>query len=171
MPKSTLRIVALCALLLIGLTPSASRAALAEPSGRILLSVTGRIAETNQEGRAEFDRQMLEALGTVTLRTWTPWTDGVVEFEGVPAARVLDAVGAAGSVLRAIASNDYSTEIPLEELRKYPAILAMRMNGERLRLRDKGPLWIVMPWTDHPELDNQASRHWSVWQLRAIEVR
>jgi hypothetical protein len=171
MPKSILRSAAMCGLLLIGLTASESMAALAEPSGRVLLSVTGKITETNGEGRAEFDRQMLEALGTVRLRTWTPWTDGVVEFEGVPARRILDAVGAAGSVLVAIATNEYSAKIPVERLRKYPVILAMSMNGKQLRLRDKGPLWIVMPWSDYPELDNQESRHWSVWQLRQIEIR
>jgi hypothetical protein len=171
MTKSIVRIAAACGLLLLGLTASESKAALPAPSGPVLLSVTGRIAETNGEGRAEFDRQMLEALGTVRLRTWTPWTDDVVEFEGVPAARLLDAVGAAGNVLLALAMNEYSVEIPVELVRSYPVILAMSMNGERLRLRDKGPLWIIMPWSDYPELDSEESRYWSVWQLRLIDVR
>ena len=171
MRRSIVRIAAACSLLLLGLTASESRAAPSPPSSPVLLSVTGRIAATNGEARAEFDRQKLEARGTVRLRTWTPWTDGVVEFEGVPAARVLDAVGAAGNVLMALARNEYSVEIPVELVRKYPVILAMSMNGERLRLRDKGPLWIVMPWSDYPELDNQESRYWSVWQLSSIDVR
>jgi hypothetical protein len=171
MQRSIVHIAAACGLLLLGLTASESKAALPAPSGPVLLSVTGRIAETNGEGRAEFDRQMLEALGTVRLTTWTPWTDTVAEFEGVPAGRVLDAVGADGTVVMALASNEYSVEIPVELLREYPVILAMSMNGERLRLRDKGPLWIVMPWSDYPELDSQESRYWSVWQLRSIDVR
>jgi hypothetical protein len=153
MPKSILRVAAACGLLLLGFAPSESRAALATPSGPVLLSVTGKITETNGEGRAEFDREMLEALGMVRLTTWTPWTDAVAEFEGVPAGRVLDAVGAEGTVAMALARNDYSVEIPVELLREYPVILAMSMNGERLRLRNKGPLWIVMPWSDYPELD------------------
>ena len=171
MLKSILRVAAACGLLLLGLVPSESRAALPAPSGPVLLSVTGKIAETNGEGRAEFDRTMLEALGMVRLRTWTPWTDAVAEFEGVPAGRVLEAVGAAGTVVMALARNDYSVEIPVELLREYPVILAMSMNGERLSLRNKGPLWIVMPWSDYPEFDSEASRYWSVWQLRLIDVR
>jgi hypothetical protein len=171
MPKWILRVAAACGLLLLGFAASESRAALPAPSGPVLLAVTGKIAETNGEGRAEFDRKMLEALGTVTLTTWTPWTDAVAEFEGVPAGRVLDAVGAEGTVVMALASNDYSVEIPVELLREYPVILAMSMNGERLRLRNKGPLWIILPWSDYPELDNEESRYWSVWQLRSIDVR
>jgi hypothetical protein len=171
MPKSIAYIAAACGLLLLGLTVSEAKAVLPVPSGPVLLSITGKIAETNGEGRAEFDRQMLEAMGTVRLRTWTPWTDRVVEFEGIPAARLLDAVGATGTVLLALARNEYSVEIPVELVRRYPVILAMSMDGERLRLRDKGPLWVVMPWSDYPELDGEESRYWSVWQLRSIDVR
>jgi hypothetical protein len=80
-------------------------------------------------------------------------------------------VGATGTVLLALARNEYSVEIPVELVRRYPVILAMSMDGEQLRLRDKGPLWVVMPWSDYPELDGEESRYWSVWQLRSIDVR
>lgn len=168
MQPTILRAVALCGLLLGGLLPGSAAAAVPEPTGRVILSVTGNITETNAEGRADFDRAMLEALGIVTLRTWTPWTEGEVAFEGVSAAAVLDAVGAQGSVVVATAHNDYAAEIPLEALRTYDAVLAMHQDGRRLRLRDKGPLWIVFSWADHPEL---GGRPWAVWQLRALEVR
>jgi len=171
MPPTTMRAVVLCGLFLGSLLPGPATAALAEPTGRVILSITGNITETNAEGRADFDRAMLERLGMVELYTSTPWTEGEVAFEGVPAAAVLDAVGAQGSVVVARAHNDYAAEIPLEALREFDAVLAMSQDGKRLRLRDKGPLWIVFPWSERPELGGLDGRYWAVWQLREIDVR
>ena len=48
---------------------------------------------------------------------------------------------------------------------------AFRQNGAVLTVRDKGPLWIVFPRDDYPELnDPRVDLQW-VWQLRAIEIR
>jgi hypothetical protein len=50
-------------------------------------------------------------------------------------------------------------------------LLAVRMNGQLMRTRDKGPIWIVYPWSGHPELDDFLTREKSVWQLNALHVR
>ncbi len=144
---------------------------LARPSDAVILTVTGNIAETNGEQSAVFDRAMLEQLGTTEIVTHTPWTEGEVRFTGVRLDQLLDAIGAKGTQLKAVAANDYAVEIPLDEVRRYPAILAMSMNGERLRLRDKGPLWIIYPWAEHPEIDNNGTHPHSVWQLKALHVQ
>jgi hypothetical protein len=144
---------------------------LAKPSDPVILTVTGNIAATNGDQAASFDRKMLEAMGTTRIVTHTPWTEGEVDFEGVRLDQLLTALGAEGTQLRAVAANDYAVEIPIEELRRYPAILAMSMNGERLRLRDKGPLWIIYPWAEHPEIDNNGTHPHSVWQLKALHVQ
>ena len=39
-----------------------------------------------------------------------------------------------------------------------------------MRVRDKGPLWIVFPWSEHPELVTERIRTWAVWQLTRLEV-
>jgi hypothetical protein len=110
-------------------------------------------------------------LGPSKLTTWTPWTDGEVEFEGVLARRLMEAVGARGSEVEARALNDYKDVIPIEDFHRYDVLLATRMNGQLMRLRDKGPIWIVYPWSGHPELDDFATREKSVWQLSALQVR
>jgi hypothetical protein len=144
---------------------------LPKPSGAIVLTVTGAITNTNAPGRAEFDLPMLEALGTATVTTTTSWTDGPQRFEGVPAARLLAALGATGAVARATALNDYAAEIPLDMIEEYPVLLAFRQNGKALTARDKGPLWMVFPRDDHPSLDDPRVDLLWVWQLNAIEVR
>jgi hypothetical protein len=138
---------------------------------RIVLTVTGAIADGDALGRIEFGLATLEHLGLSKLTTWTPWTDGEVEFEGVLARRLMEAVGARGSEVEARALNDYEEVIPLDDFRRYDVLLAMRMNGQLMRVRDKGPIWIVYPWSDHSELDDFATREKSVWQLNALHVR
>ena len=140
-------------------------------TGPVLLTVTGRITASTPGGAALFDRAGLASLGQATLRTSTPWTDGVVEFSGVPMAALLDAVGAVGRTGHLIAANDYAVDLDLAELRRYPVLLAMRQDGRELSLRDRGPLWVVYPRDDFPELMSPLNNAKWIWQLRSIEIR
>ena len=153
--------------------PIASAWAAASTSGEdgVILSVTGAIAGAEDSGRIDFDLNALEQLGLTKLKTWTPWTEGAVEFEGVWARRLMQAVGAQGTEVEARALNDYEEVIPIDDFHRYDVLLAVRMNGQLMRTRDKGPIWIVYPWSDHPELDDFATREKSVWQLNALHVR
>jgi hypothetical protein len=153
------------------LIAGAARAeALPQPAGPVILRVTGRIRNANAEGAARFDRQTLEALGTRKLTTSTAWTTGPTEFEGVLAGDVLDAVGAEGTAVLATALNDYAVTIPIDELRRYQVLLALRMNGQYLKIMDKGPIWIVYPRDQYRELqDSLTDKKW-VWQLRELRV-
>jgi hypothetical protein len=142
-----------------------------QPRDGRILTVTGALANAGASGRIEFDLSALERLGVSRLITWTPWTDGEVEFEGVLARRLMDAVGARGAEVDAHALNDYEETIPIEDFYRYDVLLATRMKGQLMRLRDKGPIWIVYPWSRHPELDDFATREKSVWQLNGLHVR
>ncbi len=151
---------------------SASQAAevLPRPAGKVILRVEGAIQSTNDGETAAFDRAMLEALGLRMLRTTTPWTEGAVTFEGVLMRDLLAIVGARGSAVRAEALNDYAVEIPLSDFTRYDVLLALKMNGRYMRVRDKGPIWIVYPRDAHPELNNpQVNAKW-VWQLHRLRV-
>jgi hypothetical protein len=144
---------------------------LAPPQDAVILTVTGAIANTNAPGRADFDLANLEHLGLSKLVTWTPWTEGEIEFEGVLVRRLMAAVGANGTEVHATALNDYDATVPLADFQSYEVLLALRMNGRLMPLRDKGPVWIIYPWSDHPELDDFLTREKSVWQLNALHVR
>ena len=140
------------------------------PKGEVILSVSGRIAATNQGGLARLDRDLLLAWGTDELRTTTPFTDGPATFSGVLVSRLLDILGADGTQLRAQALNDYAVTIPIAELRTYPVLLALDRDGQPLSVRERGPLWVIYPWSEHPELDDRTHRQRSIWQLTALEV-
>jgi hypothetical protein len=152
------------------LSPTLSGAALA--SERPLLTVSGKIGVTDANGgAAHFDRAALEAVGMVALETSTPWFKDPVRFEGVPLAKLMDTVGATGERIVAVALNDYSAELPMEDVRKYNPILALKRNGEYMSVRDKGPLFIVYPFDSHPDLKNQKYYSRSVWQIARLEVK
>ncbi len=151
--------------------PPLAQEPLAKPNGRVLLTVTGAIELTNAQGKAEFDRDMLRRLGTSRLRTSTSWTDGATLFEGVPASDVLRAVGAHGTVVAATALNDYVIEIPVADFDKYSVLFALSMNGVVLTARDRGPIWVVYPRDDFPELRNPTADAKWIWQLVSIDIR
>jgi hypothetical protein len=144
---------------------------LPKPSGKVILTVSGKITVTNGDGTASFDRQMIESLGLRTLRTTTTWTDGVKVFEGVPARELLKRVGAAGKLVAASALNDYTVEIPASDFETYDVLLALRMNGQDLKLSDKGPIWIVYPRDDHAEIRNATHYSRWIWQLKSLKVQ
>lgn len=140
------------------------------PTGPVILTITGAIEITNASGEARFDRQMLEALGRGEIATTTVFTDGVKHFEGVPLRTVLNRVQAHGSSLHASALNDYRITIPMSDL-QYEPLIAMRMDGQPLDLRNKGPLWIVYNRDKHKVLyDPRFDDHW-IWQLYHLEVK
>jgi len=141
------------------------------PEGEVLLTVSGDVATTNtEEGTAAFDLAMLEELGGETIETSTIWTDGTHSFEGVSLQVLVEALGLEGETLRATAINDYAVEIPLTDAVEGGPIVAYRMDGDVMSVRDKGPLWIVYPYDSNADYRSEVIYSRSIWQLDRIEV-
>ena len=143
-------------------------------SGRVLLIISGKIEHSNSQRNgqpvAEFDQSMLEDIGLTSMRTSTIWTDGVKEFAGPLARDVLAMVGAKGSNVVATALNDYKVTIPVSDFENYPVLLALSMDGQKLSRRDKGPMWIVYPRDEYPELASPETNTKWIWQLKELVV-
>jgi hypothetical protein len=145
--------------------------ALEPAEGPVVLTVTGAITQTNAEGAAKLDLALLSAMGSVVVETTTIWTDGVQTFEGVELASLLAALGAEGTVLRAIAHNDYAVDIPVSDAVAGGPVVAYLRNGAAMSMRDKGPLWVVYPYDTSPEYQSELIYSRSIWQLDRIEVQ
>jgi len=141
------------------------------PKEKPILTVSGNISVTNQGDTAVFDRAMLEAVGTISFETQTPWYSEPVKFEGVPLAKLMQYLGAKGEHIVVTALNDYSSDIPFTDINKYDVILATKQNGQYMSVRDKGPLFIVYPFDSDPELKHQTYYGRSVWQISKITVK
>lgn len=160
------------ALLVLGLLAGVAHAAdLPKPQGTVLLEVTGTVATTNADGKAAFDLAMLESIGGTTIDTSTAWTEGTSHFEGVLLSTLIERVGATGKTAVTIAINDYKVEIPVADFARYPVILAYRKDGDLLKIRDKGPLWIIYPQDQYPELKTKETQAKWVWQVKEIRFK
>jgi len=125
----------------------------------------------NGSGFIDFSRADLEALPQATIETSNDFIDGASVFRGPRAADVIDRVGRAGSIaVRLIAKNEYAIEISLDEIKMYQPILALEMDGKPLSVRDKGPIWLIYPMNDYPELKDPAYNGRLIWQLEMIEL-
>lgn len=134
---------------------------------RVILKIDGNIAGG---GIREFTRPDLERLGGGTIRTSTPWHEGVQTFEGVPFDAVMQAVGAQGSKVVVVALNQYRTEIPLSDFKEHKVLLATKRGGQYMDVRDKGPLFVIYPFDQNPDLKSERYYGRSAWQVRSITV-
>jgi hypothetical protein len=123
------------------------------------------------ESSLELTLEELQALPQVTIRTANEFTDGIVAYRGplvrdVLAMLRLDRL----ETVRFVAANDYFVDIPTEDFRSYEVILAMEANGRQLSRREKGPLWLMYPISDHPELRDPVYLRRLIWQVVRIEA-
>jgi hypothetical protein len=165
---SLVRLLSLIASLGLGM-PALAAEPLPQPKGMVILTISGKIEETNGQGLAQFDKEMLEAIGKSSFVTGSEVSEKPQLFEVVPLLAVLQRVGAQGRFMKARALNDYEISIPFEDLRFEP-MLAMKVDGQVLTIRDKGPLWIVYPRDAHEVLHDVQYYARSVWQLNKLHV-
>lgn len=145
--------------------------ALDAPKGDVVLTVRAKqLDHPNADGSAQFDMAMLESLVGRTGTMETPWTEGKVEFSGPLLRSVLEAAGAHGTKIKVVALNDYAAEVPAEDASDIDTMLATRMDGKPMSVRDKGPLFLVYPFDKDSSLYNEKYFSRSVWQISTIEV-
>jgi hypothetical protein len=169
----TQRIAAAAALFLTSLCSSAAAdsVALPPPQGMPILTMTGVIARTNAGSRALFDAAMFAALPRQSITTGTPWYDQPRTFEGPLLRDLLAAAGASGRMLRVEALNDYAALLPFADAVAYNVIIADRIDGELIPVRERGPLFIIYPFDQVPQLKTEQYYQRAVWQVKSIEVQ
>lgn len=141
-----------------------------EPTGPVILTVSGQIDVTNVGDTLQFDRDAFAQLDQSQITTTTIWTDGRHEFQGVSLLSLTDILGVSNGTLLAKAVNDYSVEIPVSDAVEGGPIIAYKMDGEVMSVRDKGPLWVVYPYDSSPDYRTAVIHARSIWQLDRIEV-
>lgn len=168
MKKIGLAIVLVLQFALMGV---ASACEIDAPKGDVILVVDGMIGACNDKLEVDFDRAMIEALPHREVKTENPWDQGITTYEGVLLRDLMKLVKARGTAASFVALNDYSSEIPLADMERYDVILAYRREGADLSVREKGPFFVVFPFTDVPELKTEARYSQSVWQVNRIRVK
>jgi hypothetical protein len=171
LPCPTRRLALRQCLAAAALLATGAARALDAPKGKVVLSVVGQVGTTNVEGRADFDMAMLEALPQHSFTTSTPWFKEPRRFSGPLLRDVLAASGAKGTGLRAVALNDYKVEIPVDDALRHKVLMATRLDGQPMPVREKGPLFIIYPYDESADLRSERYYSRSAWQLRTLEIR
>ena len=107
---------------------------LATPTGKVVLTISGKIGESNSPKGAQFDMAMIEKLPQHSFTTLTPWLKQPVKFTGPLLRDVLAAVKAQGTVIKAA-----STPVP----RCFPQSSAA---GEHLAAALAAGTWEMVGW-------------------------
>lgn len=117
------------------------------------------------------DEAALAALPQVEFETATPWTLGTHRYRGptlksVLAAQQVDSARA----IDVAALNGYQQRVDLSLFAKVPLTLVRYQDDKPLTRRNKGPLWLLVPLSAHPDMDVSAIHNNMVWQVIRIEV-
>jgi len=155
----------------LALTFSAAIAdSLSTPTGKVVLTISGKIGERNSPQGVQWDMAMIEKLPQHSFTTLTPWEKQPIQFTGPLLRDVLAAVKAQGTVIKAMALNDYQSSIPVEDAMKFDMVMALKMNGQPIPVKTKGPLFIVYPFDAKPELRSAVYYERSPWQLKSLTL-
>lgn len=154
----------ICALMAAGFA-SAGYSAQAMTNSQLARQSMIKISNAASQSENVLSVDELEQMPTATLATVTPWTDGAVEFEGIYMVDIVERFGDAATVGKAMAFNDYQIEFEIADVIEKGGFVAFKRDGEPLSRRDKGPFWLVFPWSERPELDTRAVHGLSIWQL------
>lgn len=149
-----------------------SAQALEAPTGKVVLTISGAPGQINDNGTASFDLAQLQTLPQHSFVTRAPWYPQPRKFSGVLVADLLAAAGAPTTgTVRASALNDYRVEMPAAELVRHGALVAHLLDDQPMAVREKGPLVIIFPFDDRPELRSAVHYSRAIWQLRSLELR
>lgn len=104
--------------------------------------------------------QQLQTWANMRVRTRSPFKtsqiEGILDFRGIPVSTLLDKfVADRNSEVTFVAFDAYRATISLEDLRRYPITLALEKNGKPISRSEGGPLFLVFPQTQYPELQKK----------------
>ncbi len=141
------------------------------PAGLAATGPALQLMAADQSQPLDLSLEQLEAMPQVTIKTENEFSDGLVTYRG-PLVR--DVLAQAGldklETVRFVAANDYYVDIPTRDFSDFDAILAMEANGEKLSRREKGPLWLMYPISDHAALKDPIYLRRLIWQVVRIEA-
>ncbi|MFC5706719.1 molybdopterin-binding oxidoreductase [Aeromonas eucrenophila] len=144
----------------------------ATPQGPVILKVTGNVDPADQaDGEVAFDIAMIQALPQHEIVTSNPWVDKPHKYVGPKLADLMTAVGAEGKSITLTALNSFQIRVNWDKVKQYDPILAWQDDGMTMRVRDKGPLWFILPLDKYPELKRSEFTDMMIWQLSSIDIQ
>ncbi|MFB9135763.1 hypothetical protein ACFSJQ_18230 [Vibrio olivae] len=106
------------------------------------------------------------------ISTTLPWYTGSRTFTGIrllDLLHYLDVTPDEGVSFHAL--NDYTSYTSWQDIQDYNPYLVFKMNGQYMRIRDKGPLWFIYDLATYPQLDTADYRQQMTWQISGLTIK
>ncbi|HET6160491.1 MAG TPA: hypothetical protein VFE34_19250 [Dongiaceae bacterium] len=132
-----------------------------------VLVLTGKVPN----GQVTLTRDAIAKLPQRELSEQPTSFPAAVNFKGPLLADVLKLAGATGTDMTLSAADDYKVDILGDEMKKYDPILAIEKDGARMAPDDFGPFFVMWPFKEKPEIDNELFQGKAIWTVMKIEVR
>jgi hypothetical protein len=94
-----------------------------------------------------------------------------IKFKGPSLSDVLALAGATGGNITLTAADDYKVDISADEIKTFNPILAIEKDGVRMAPDDFGPYFVMWPFKENPEIDNETFQAKAIWSVVKIEVK
>lgn len=142
------------------------------PQEDVILTVTGKIGQANNEASIVMDLPTIESLGVIEYEMQDPFENEKATFRGVLMKDLLQLwqIDEDATTIEVLALNDYSAEIPIASLQEFPVMFALQQNGEYMKPNYRGPSMLIFPY-DHYEFERPLTDSYWVWQIKAIKVK
>jgi hypothetical protein len=145
--------------------------AIPAPVGDVILTLSGDISVTNSGETLKFDMATIEQLGLVEYTVEDPWAEAQVTYTGVLMSdlKKYAGVSAAATSIQMTALDDFSVDISVADIDRWPIMLATRTNGDYMDIENAGPTRIIFPY--HTEaFELEAYNKFWIWNLKSMDV-
>ncbi|CAE6930264.1 hypothetical protein ACOMICROBIO_EPCKBFOG_04379 [Vibrio sp. B1FLJ16] len=113
----------------------------------------------------------IQSLPETTYITKLPWLKEKSEFTGIKLSTLLtEAYGSIPELIDIKGLNNYHSNISREDIINYQPILAYKKDKHYVKVRNKGPYWVVYPLNLYPELNRTKYHAQMVWQVNEITL-
>ncbi|MDA1228856.1 MAG: molybdopterin-dependent oxidoreductase [Chloroflexi bacterium] len=144
------------------------------PTGNAILNISGAISQTNDNDKLVLDIATLEKLGLVEYTIADPWQNHEeITYVGVLISDLLKYAGASDTAtnVHMVALDEYAVDVSMEDVKKWPVLLATRTNGSYMDIESSGPTRVVFPFHSNPEIDEDTYKVLMIWNLRDIVIQ
>jgi hypothetical protein len=142
------------------------------PQGAVILTVTGKIGTTNSDASIKMDLPMIESVGQVSYKVTDPFEKKDVTYQGVLMSDLLALwqVSKDATSIHVVALDDYSVDVPIGDLTKFPVIFALREDSQYMPVSTHGPAMLVYPYNDY-QFDPAVYNNYWAWQIKSMDIR
>ena len=127
------------------------------PAGEVILTVSGKIGVKNSGDALQLDMPTLEKFGVVEYATNDPWLREKVTYQGILMSEFLKMIQAdpGAEAVHLVALDNYEVDLAVQEINKWPVLLATRANGQYISVSENGPTRIIFPFDQFSEIDKK----------------